>query len=256
MADEPKKELPKMPPFHIVDASGREVVPSNDAPPPSKPSDPKNGYPSERGLLNLSMTLVCTISMGIAILSGAWFAIGILNGNREGIVSKVIVVGLAYVVGWIVSVFGIRVLGNFVLPYVIKLFAWVVLSGVVMLQIIVISKLFRQQYEFANYVRYVFLFGAGMVALIGLHLILEEHRLGIFAIPILLTSFAHLYFIVFHYVFLTDTKYEYIWGDIIFFLITLAVSLLMLAHFGMLNGLRNLMNRTFNPIDNPFVPPD
>ena len=202
------------------------------------------------------MTLVSSISMGIAILSGAWFAYGILEGNREGIIPKIIVVGLAYAVGWIVSVFGIRVLGNFVLPYVIKIFAWVVLSGVVLLQIVVISKLFRQQYQFENYVKYIFLFSAGMVALIGLHLILEEHRLGFFAIPILLTSFAHLYFIVFHYIFLPDTDYEYIWGDITFFLLTTTVSLLMLAHFGMLNGLRNFMNRTFNPIDNPFVPPD
>ena len=206
-------------------------------------------------MLNLSMTLISSISLGIAMLSGARFAYGILDGDKEGIFSKFIVVGLAYVVGWIVSVFGIRVLGNFVLPYVIKVFAWIVLGGVVGLQIVVISKLFRQEYHFENYMKFLLLFGAGMIALIGLHLILEEHRLGLFAIPILLTSLAHLYFIVFHYVFL-PVKYEYIWGDVIFFLITITISLLMLAHWGMLNGLRNLMNRTFNPIDNPFVPPD
>jgi hypothetical protein len=255
MADKQKEELPKVPPFHIIGASGKEVEPSTEPPPPPKPPTQKNGYPSERGMLNLSMTLISSISLGIAMLSGAWFTYGILEGDREGIFSKVIVVGLAYMVGWIVSVFGIRVLGNFVLPYVIKVFAWVVLGGVVALQIVVISKLFRQEYHFENYMKYVFLFGAGMIALIGLHLILEEHRLGLFAIPILLTSLAHLYFIVFHYVFL-PVKYEYIWGDVIFFLITITVSLLMLAHFGLLNGFRNFMDRTFSPKDNPFVPPD
>jgi len=256
MADKQNEEFPKVPPFHIVGASGETVEPSNDASPPSRPQPPKNGHPSERGMLNLSMTLVSSVSMGIAIMSGAWFAYGILNGNREGIVPKIIVVGLAYMVGWIVSVFGIRVLGNFVLPYVIKIFAWVVLSGVVLLQIVVISKLFKQEYHFENYVKYVFLFSAGMIALIGLHLILDEHRLVFFAIPILLTSFAHLYFIVFHYVFLQVNDYKYIWGDITFFLLTTTVSLLMLAHFGILNGLRKMMKRKFTPIDNPFVPPD
>lgn len=255
MADNPKNDLPKMPPFRIVDGSGKEVKPSNGAPPPPKPPEHTNGYPSERGMLNLSMTLISSISLGIAMLSGAWFAYSILEGDRDGIFSKIVVVGLAYIVGWIVSVFGIRVLGNFVLPYVIKLFAWVVLGGVVILQIIIISKLFKQEYQLENYIKYLLLFGAGILALIGLHLILEGHRLGLFAIPILLTSLTHLYFIVFHYVFL-PVKYEYIWGDVIFFFITITVSLLMLAHFGMLNGLRNFMDRKFSPKDNPFVPPD
>jgi hypothetical protein len=255
MADKPENELPKVPPFHILDGSGRRVEPSMGPPSPPEPPAPKNGYPSERGMLNLVMTLISSVSLGIAMLSGAWFAYGILEGNREGVFSKIVVVGLAYIVGWIVSVFGIRVLGNFVLPYVIKIFAWTVLGGIVILQIVIISKLFRQEYQIENYVRYLLLFGAGMIALIGLHLILEEHRLGLFAIPILLTSLAHLYFIVFHYIFL-PVKYEYIWGDVIFLLITIIVSLLMLAHFGILNGFRRFMDRTFNPKDNPFAPPD
>ena len=255
MADNPKEEFPKVPPFHIVDASGKKVEPSNGEHPSPKPPVQENGYPSERGMLNLVMMLISSVSLGIAILSGAWFAYGILEGNKEGIFSKIVVVGLAYFVGWLVGVFGIRALGNFVLPYIIKIFAWIVLSGVVILQIIIISKLFRQEYQIENFVKYLLIFCAGMIALIGLHLILEEHRLGLFAIPILLTSLAHLYFIVFHYIFL-PVKYEYIWGDVIFFFITITVSILMLAHFGILNGFRSFMDRRFSPKDNPFVPPD
>jgi hypothetical protein len=96
------------------------------------------------------------------------------------------------------------------------------------------------------------LFGAGLFALIGLHLILEKHSLIPFALPILLVSLAHLYLIIYHYIFIPNVIYELIWGDIIFFVVTSSLSLLMLAHFGLLNGLRNFMDRTFNPIDNPF----
>ena len=256
MADNPKNDLPKVPPFHIVDGSGKEVEPSHEMPPPPKPPAQKNGMPSERGMLNLAMTLISSISLGIAMLSGAWFAYGILEGNREGIFSKILAVGLAYLVGWIVSAYGTRVLGNFVLPYVIRVFAWVVLGGIVILQIIIISKLFRQEYHIENYLRYLVLFGAGMIALIGLHLILEEHSLVLFAIPILITSLVHLYLIVYHYIFVPNVVHGKILGDIIFFFVTATVSMLMLAHFGILNGFRNFMNRQFSPKDNPFVPPD
>jgi hypothetical protein len=254
MAEKPKNDLPKVPPFHIVDGSGKLVEPSNQLPPQSKLPAQRNNMPSERGMLNLVMTLISSVSIGIALLSGAWFAYGILEGNKVGIFAKVVAVGLAYSVGWIVSVFGIRVLGNFVLPYVVKIFTWVTLGGIVILQIIIIAKLYKQEYLLENFVRYLLIFSAGLFALIGLHLLLEKHSLVLFAIPILLTSLAHLYLIVFHYIFVPNVNHGKIWGDIIFFIVTGVVSLLMLAHLGILNGFRNFMDRTFNPKDNPFVP--
>jgi hypothetical protein len=95
-----------------------------------------------------------------------------------------------------------------------------------------------------------------MLALVGLHIILERHSLIPFGVFILLTSLGHFYLIVYHYLFTLDVLYEKVWGDLIFFFVTTGVSILMLAHFGMLNRLRNFMDRTFTPIDNPFVPPD
>lgn len=83
MADKQKEEFPKVPPFHIVGASGKEVESFTEVPPPPKSPVQKNAYPSERGMLNLSMTLISTISLGIAMLSGAWFTYGILEGDKE-----------------------------------------------------------------------------------------------------------------------------------------------------------------------------
>ena len=234
-------------PAHVVQAP-REPVKKNGN---------HNGKPSQRGMLSLAVLLISLISLGIALLSGAWVAINILGeGNYEGIWSKIIVVGLAYFVGWIVALFGIRVLGNLVLPIFIQIYTWIVLAGIVTLQITIIAKLFKQEYGITNFGKYSLLFGAGLIALIGLHLLLENHSLVLFAIPILLTSLAHLYFIVFHYVFIPGVIHEKLWGDIVFFVITTIVSLLMLAHFGMLNGFRNAIDSAFNPKDNHFVPPE
>jgi len=214
-----------------------------------------NGQLSERGMLSLAVLLISLVSLGIAMMSGAWVAYNVLgDGDYDGIWSKIIVVGLAYMVGWTVGVFGIRVLGNLVLPIFIKIYTWIVLAGIVTLQIVIIAKLFKQQYGITNFGKYTLLFGAGLFALVGLHLLLEKHSLVLYAIPILITSLAHLYFIVFHYVFVPNVVHEKLWGDVLFFIITTVVSLLMLAHFGLLNGFRNFINNTFTPKDNYFTP--
>lgn len=255
---EQKKELPKVPPFYARPPSGKKV---QEPVRPTIPANSKkpNGHPSERGILNLAITLVSAISLGVAMLSGAWLAYGILShedGNQKGIISKVIVVGLTYAVGWLVSAFGIRTLKNLLLPLVIKIYAWITLGGILVLQLVIISKLFAQRYEVPNFVKYIILIVAGLVALIGLHLTLEKHSLFLFGIPILLVSLYHLFFVVFHYVFTSSVIHEKLWGDLAFFMLTTIIGVLMLAHFGILNGFRNFMDRVFNPKDNPFVPPD
>lgn len=175
-------------------------------------------------------------------------------GKYEGAFSKIIVIGLAYIVGWLFTAYGIRVLGNLILPIFINIYAWIILGGILILQFAIIYKLFAQEYNFMSFVRYVSLFSAGLIALVGLHLVLQGHKLVFFGIPILLTSLAHLFLVVFHFVFMPEVKYEKLWGDLVFFMITTTVSMLMLAHIGILNGFRNFMYRTFNPKDNHFVP--
>ena len=280
MPDKPKNEFPKVPPFVTPGASEQYVEEpkkqsANMVQPPPVGND-KNS--SQIGIFSTLVSLISVIIMGIALISGAWFAYGVLKskpdeGNvipqaeqfqnnepsaaeQDGVLSKVIVVGLAYIIGWIFSAFGVRVLGNNWLPYALQIYTWVVLGGIILLQILIISRLYQQEYHFSNYVRYLFLFGAGMFALIGLHIILERHSLIPFGVFILLTSLGHFILIVYHYIFETNVVPGMVWGDLIFFFVTTTVSLLMLAHFGMLNRLRNFMDRTFNPIDNPFVPPE
>jgi hypothetical protein len=261
MADKPKNNLPKVPPFIIPGASNQyeEKPPSPAAHVVQAPkSTTKNDQQAvQQGMFGLVIFLISVLSIGVALLSGAWFSYGVLALDlKNDILAKIIVVGLAYVIGWIFSAFGVRVLGNFWLPYVIQVYTWVVLGGIIVLQILIMSRLYQQEYQFSNYIRYLFMFGAGMAALVGLHLILEKHSLVPFGVFILLASLGHFYLIVYHYIFSTNVDSTKVWGDLIFFFVSTTVSLLMLAHFGMLKGLRNFMDRKFTPIDNPFVPPN
>ena len=292
MADKPKNNLPKVPPFVIPGVSNQhaeEPAPQNAhvvQAPKSHNNNNKDLSPS--GIFNSLILLISVTSLGVAMLSGAWFSYSVLGPESDGenqtseqpgqlpdsvspettnsennveedahnqidILSKVIVVGLAYTVGWIFSAIGVRSLGNLILPYAIRGYAWFVLAGIVTLQAVIISRLYQQEYHLSNYIKYLSLFGAGLIALVGLHIILEKHSLMPFGIIILLTSLVHLYSIVYHYIFVNEVVHEKLWGDIIFFFVTTLVSILMLAHLGLLKGMRRLIANIFSPKDNQFT---
>ena len=262
MSDQ-NNNLPKVPPFVIKGATGKAAQePAGQPHAVNGTAMKKNGKPSERGMLSVAILLISSISLGIAMMGGAWVAYGVLTeglaASVDHVFPKIVVVGLAYLVGWIVSLFGVRTLGNFLLPFFVKTYAWITLAGVCTLQIAIISKLFKQAYSLGKFNAYLAMFGAGLIALIGLHLIFEKHNLVPFAFPILFISLAHLYLIVFHYIFVPEekVKYEFLPGDVIFFFVTTLVSILMLAHFGMLNGFRNRIDAAFSRNGKHFVPPN
>ena len=296
MADKPENDLPKVPPFIIPGASNQHAEEPTlqnahvvQAPPPRN----NNRNTSPQGIVSTVILLISVVSLGVAMLSGAWFAYSVLRPKAEveeqvpaqteqpdqhqeeapadttegeentveesenqmlSTLSKIIVVGLAHVVGWIFSVIGVRSMGNLVLPYAIRFYAWCVLGGIIVLQVLIMLRLYRQEYQISNYIKYLSLFGAGLIALVGLHIILEKHSLQPFGAIILLASLGHLYTIVYHYIFTTEVLHGKLWGDIIFFFVTTAVSVLMMAHFGFLNGARRLIARIFSPQENQFGP--
>lgn len=305
MADKPKNDLPKVPPFVIPGASNQHAEePTPQSAHVVQAPKSRNNNDKNLGIFSSLILLISVISLGVAMASGAWFAYSVLGPETEveeqtpaqteqpqdgvpadttdsennvaeevpadttdgedkaaeetddqmlSTLSKIIVVGLAYVVGWIFSVIGVRALGNLILPYAIRVYAWIVLAGIVALQTVIITRLYQQEYHLSNYIKYLSLFGAGLIALVGLHLILEKHSLMPFGVTILLASLVHLYSIVYHYIFVTDVVHEKLWGDIIFFFVTTLVSILMLAHLGLLKGMRRLIAHIFSPKDNQFV---
>ena len=306
MADKPKNNLPKVPPFVIPGASNQRAEEPDSqnmhevrAP---QSSTKKDDLVSQRAMVSLTISLISLVSLGISMLSGAWFAYGILQADDEApaqeetsqaatvtptatpntqtptptaentdsktpddkeagnspvqILSSVIVIGLVFTVGWVAGVFGVRALGNLILPFAIRGYAILTLGGILYLQFRIIEKLFLQKYETVNFVKYLTLFGAGILALTLLHLILEKHSLFFFGLLILFTSLAHLYLIVFHYIFVLGVQHEKLWGDIVFFLVTTTTSALMMAHFGLLNSFRRFLDQSFSPKDNMFVPPN
>ena len=230
-------------------------TPFHQPEPVTRPS-PKNSDKAADGFLRIVMFLISLISLGIAMMSVAYVAIHFLVWHtprlRENIGYIIVVIGLAYGVGWLVALIGIRLYHNLVLPIFIKFYTWLTLIGISVLYIAILYRLYEQAYYATSFMKYIVLMMVTLAGLIGLHLLVEGHSLRLFSVPLLLISLVHLYLIVYHYIYAADVDYEYLVGDILFFLGMLIVSVLMLMHIGVLSGARNMINRLFetNPNGN------
>ncbi len=237
MANEEKKEQP---PFHQ----------QYHQPEPTHPPINGNGNGEvANGFLRIIMLLSSSIILGIAMLSGAYIAVHVISLHTEKILANLwpilIVVGLAYVIGWAVALAGIRIFSNLVLPYLMNIYAWATLTGILILYAVILSRLYGQEYYLANFLKYVTVMGAAFAALLGFHLLIENHSLLPFSGPLLLFNVGHLSLIVYHYIFAPTVKYEYLTGDLLFFFGMTAISIFMMIRVGVLTGVRNFIDRIF-----------
>ncbi|HEX6270635.1 MAG TPA: hypothetical protein VFZ43_10390 [Anaerolineales bacterium] len=205
---------------------------------------------SQRGLLSLAMLLSSIGALTLALLGGARlildiFSVGLVS-SLDGLSTKAFVIGVAYVVGWLAAMVAIRVYSNLILPMIINFFAWGCLVGICVLYLLVLQRLYMQAYDLLHYVAYLLIVAAGLVAMVGLHLIIEGHDLRPFSIPLLIISLIHLGLIVFRYVFTGTANATFLWKDLLFFLGMAAFSFFMLAHIGLLEPLRIRLTNYFD----------
>ena len=222
----------------------------NTNPRGTSPLQPRNNRFSQRGLLSLLMLLLSIGGLTFALLGGARlildiFSVGLLN-SLNGIATKIIVIGLAYSVGWICAMFAIRVFGNLVLPFIINIFIWGCLIGVCSLYVLILQRLYMQAYDDAHFWAYLLTVVAGLGAMVGLHLIIEDHDLRPFSVPMLIINLIQLGLIVFRYVFTTGANPAYLLNDIFFFIVMAAFSIFMLVHMGLLAPLRLRLTNYFD----------
>jgi hypothetical protein len=220
------------------------------SPSPTQPrKDHGNGHKvSQRGLMSIIMLVISVGTLGIAMLGGAWMVYGILGSGQKGVgfVAPVIALGIAYLVGWFTAMVGIRVFGNLILPILINLFTWICLAGICILYIEIISRLFDQQYTILQFGKYVVVMIAALAAMVGLHLVIEDHNLRPFSLPLLIITMVQLGLIVLRYVFVPGYKPMYILGDLFFLFGMSGFSIMMLAHVGLLDPLRDRFTNYFD----------
>jgi len=190
-------------------------------------------------------------AFGIAALSGAKLVYDVLGNNSKSavvvVIAQIIVIGLAYAVGWITALVAIRVYGNLILPMLINWCTWGCLIAVCYLYIEILKRMYTQPDDLGRFFKYLMVMAGGLGALIGLHLIVEDHDLRPFSLPLLLISLSQLGMLVFRDVFDTpNVKAGVLWKDVLFFFMMSIVSVAMLAHWGLLRPLREKLTNRFD----------
>jgi hypothetical protein len=231
--------LPKVPPFV-------EPTPPN--------GHKQNGVFSMRGMLSITTLILSLGALSVSMLGGTKLVLDIfdeglgttLAEKGSTLVAETIVLAIAFLVGWIFALVCIRIFNNLILPIVIQIYAWVSLAGVCGLYVRIILKLYGQAYDATHYWAYLIIMSGGIAVLVFLHLLVENHDLRPFAIPLMLINAIQLIAIVYRYVFTTDPQPAYLGKDLFFFIAVTTVAVLMLAHIGVLAPLRNRINGFFD----------
>lgn len=204
---------------------------------------------SQRGMLSILMLMASIGALTIALIAGARLVFDILGAGLENslptLPTKALVIAVAYGVGWITAMIAIRVYGNLVLPFIINIMIWGCLIGVCALYVLILQRMYDQTYNLLRFFAYLTIMTGGLGAMVGLHLILEDHDLRPLAIPLLVICMINLALIVFRYVF-TPANQDYLWTDLIFFLAMGFFGYLMLAHMGLLTPLRTQLTNYFD----------
>lgn len=197
----------------------------------------------------ISLAVLSVSMLGASILVINIFGIG-LTGNLEGILVKMTVLGFAFLFGWVVGLVSIRAFGNMFYPFVIKIYAWVVLIAVCFLYIKVIQRLYMQDYDTLHFWAYLVMLLGGLFVLLCLHLLVEDHDLRPFAIPLLVISVVQVFAIVFRYVFDSNPNGSKLFGDFLIFIVMVSISSLMLMHIGILTPVRYWISALFDQSSN------
>ena len=227
-----KESLPKVPPFH------------------EKKITPRRNGVDMRGLLSSSMMFVSLGALTVAMGGAGKIVLDIFNdgliNSLSGLWAKIIPLAMAYLFGWSMALLSIRVFGNLIYPIIIQVYAWLCLAAVSGLYLKVMQRLYMQAYDLTKFLAYVLLLLGGLAVLLGLHLLIERHDLRPFSIPLLVLSVLQLFVIVYRYVFTTDAKAIYLWGDLTIFFVMISISALMLAHLGVFASVRTQIDGWFN----------
>jgi len=210
-----------------------------------------NKASSERSLLSQATMLAGVVSLTLSMGGGIWLIWNILdNGLMDNLMMAlvgIVPIGLAYLTAWVFSILSIRVYNNLLFPVFVGGYAWLTLAGLLVLYVKVMQKLFTQAYQFPNFIAYNFILLAVLLALFGLHLLIEEHDLRPFSIPIFFAGSLQLGFMIVRYVvYPIDGNELFIVGDLWIFGMMQTIAGLMLAHNGIFNPLRNSITDYFS----------
>jgi hypothetical protein len=140
-------------------------------------------------------------------------------------IAQLVMLALAYIVGWIMSAVSIRKLQNIILPMVIQFYTYCITFAILVVYSRAVYKIFMEAP--LTYTKYTVVLIVGYFLLISLHLLVNDHELGPHTVVLYIAAFLHLILAVSHYVFMEAAQPVYVVGDLYFLLFILIMAVLL-----------------------------
>ena len=169
-----------------------------------------DSWRSEQGAASLVTLLFGAFLLAVSIAVGLYVSLQvfIFEGNAETNAlnfATSLVLGLTFLIGWIIALLSIRLFNNQLMPKIIWGLCWLCTGYAAFIYLKIIQNLHdgvdSSVYTKERFVYYVMAALVGVVATIIMQLLLERHNFQLLGVPLLVGSFLHLMIMLIHYVF-------------------------------------------------------
>jgi len=208
-----------------------------------------------RGQLSLFSMELALLTLGVASVGAAKLAWDVFSRDTvTALGERFVFLAAAFLLGWVFCLVSIRVLGNLLLPVLLRFYALLVSGGILVVYARVAVKMFNNTYDPAShrplYIA-ILLIGFGVIAVISL--LLDETDLRPLSIPLLAAAVVHIFAGVWYYIVLFNEPHNTL-DHLLFSVLMLTLAGLMLVHFGLLMPLRTFINTVFSRAENDLKP--
>jgi hypothetical protein len=159
--------------------------------------------------------------LGALCLVLVWFGLGrvaydvVITGVLSNLVVKFLVLAVVYVFGVGLGTVSRTRFENPIFPRLARAYAWAFVALLWLTYLGIILRLDSQQYSVLEYLSFLVVLAAELLALGGLRMVTSDRPMPYFALSLLLIVLFHLILVVYRYVFASAPMSIYLAGDLV-----------------------------------------
>ena len=160
-------------------------------------------------------------ALGALCLVLVWFGLGrvaydvVITGVLSNLLVKFLVLTVVYIFGVGLGTVSRTRFDNPIFPRLARVYAWAFLALLWLTYLGIILRLDGQQYSVLEYISFLVVLAAELLALGGLRLVTSDRPMSFFALSLLVIVLFHLLLIVYRYVFASASMSIYLAGDLV-----------------------------------------
>lgn len=200
-----------------------------------------------RNQISLFSMELSLLTLGVASVGGIKLVWDVFTRDAvSALLERAVFLAAAFLLGWFFCLVSIRILGNLLLPVLLRFYTLLLTGGILVVYAYAVSKMFYNTFEPVNHRPFfivLLLVGYGVIFLISL-LLEESDDLRALSIPLLAAVVFHIFTGVWYYVVLLNDPHNTA-DHLLFAMLMLALAGLMLVSFNVLAPARRFLNAIF-----------